>query len=387
VPKQNAQLAIVGAEIYTPFARFFPGTIVLDGDRIAAVGPEPSTAVPPEAKRREARGLTLVPGYLDLHMHGRAGVDALASDPGVVRKIAAALPETGVTGFLAGLISAPLDDLRAALQAISRAGDFPGARLLGVHLEGPYLNPDYKGAHPREYLREPADGAYRDLVSEFPALIRAVTVAPELPGGMEMIAWLRERGIVVWLGHSGATYEQAEAAIAAGARVITHTFNAMVPFRHREPGLVGAALTDDRVYAEVIADLIHVHPATIRLVVRAKGPSRVMLVTDSMAGAGLPDGRYRLGDHEVTVRGGEARLEDGTLAGSTLRLDRAVANTLEAAGLSFPQALPMVTANPAQVLGTEEYGELRPGAAADLLLLREGKIETVIIRGQVAWES
>ena len=267
--------------------------------------------------------------------------------------------------------------------AATTAPDVPRAEILGVHLEGPFISPARRGAHPEKWLVPPSRKLFeRFLLAGGGNAVRMMTVAPELPGALELIDAARAAGVVISVGHTDATYEQAESAIAHGASHAAHVFNAMRPFAHRESGVIGAVLTAPTVTAELIADGVHVDAAAMLVLVAAKGARNTVLVSDGIAATGMPDGAYRLGTFEVTVRDGVARTADGKLAGSTLTLDRALRNMI-ALGVPFADTLSMLTANPARVLGLEgRKGHLTPGADADLVFLdSKNEVAGVMTRG------
>ena len=292
------------------------------------------------------------------------------------------LPETGTTAFLPTFVTAPVDELADALRrAAGFAGDPPaGARVLGVHLEGPFLAPSRAGAHRREWMVPPSPAMVADLLAAGAGVLRVVTLAPELDGGLAAVAALASAGVVVSVGHSDATARQVAAAADAGARMVTHLFNAQRPLHHREPGVVGQALADPRLTSGLIADPSHVG-AVACAIAFAAAPGRICLVTDATAAAGMPPGRYRLGGDEVEVRPGDdgaPRRADGTLAGSVLRMDRAVANTV-AAGVGLAEAVAAATRIPADLIGRPDLGRLAPGTAADLAWLGDD------LRARAVW--
>jgi len=362
-------LYIHHATIFTPHRRIDDGALLIEDAHIAAVGTVDEVAPPPGSRAIDATGLVLVPGFIDLQINGGFGHDFTA-DPTTIWSVARRLPRYGVTSFLPTIITSPPETLTAAQNVLEQPppADYAGAIPLGLHIEGPFLNPKKKGAHNPAYLRLPQLAAADGWSSV--RRVRLVTLAPELPGALDVIAALVERGIVVGVGHSMATYAEARAGFEAGARYGTHLFNAMPPLRHREPGLIGALLTEPRATVGLIVDGIHVHPAVVNLVWRAVGGARLNLVTDAMAALGMPPGRFLLGELEVIVDETGARLPDGTLAGSILSLDAAVWNLMRFTGCSLGEALPTVTTTPAALLGlSDQIGRLIPGSAADLVLL------------------
>jgi N-acetylglucosamine-6-phosphate deacetylase len=311
----------------------------------------------------------LVPGLLDLQINGCFGVDFVAADPSEWAEVARRLPETGVTAFLPTFITAPVPELVAALRrtAVLPVG-LGGARVLGVHVEGPFLAPNRHGAHDPALLRDPTPAAIDALLDAAPGLLRMHTLAPERTGGMAAVRRLAEAGVLVSVGHSDATAAQTEEAADAGATLVTHLFNAMRPLHHREPGVVGQALADPRLTCGLIADLHHVAAPVCQLAFAA-APGRIMLVTDAVAAAGMPPGTYDLGGQQVSVDAlGLPRRADGTIAGSGLRLDAAIANVV-AAGIDLSSAVDAATRLPADVIGRPDLGRIAPGATADLVWL------------------
>jgi N-acetylglucosamine-6-phosphate deacetylase len=324
----------------------------------------------------------LVPGLIDLQVNGCFGVDLAGVDVAGWERVVRRLPETGTTAFLPTFVSAPLAELGGALRFASVfAADPPaGARVLGVHQEGPFLAPGRAGAHRREWIVPPSPAAVADLLAAGAGVLRVVTLAPEVAGGLAAVADLVAAGIVVSIGHSDATARQVAAAADAGARMVTHLFNAQRPLHHREPGVAGQALADPQLTCGLIADCCHV-AAEVCAIAFAAAPGRICLVTDAAAPAGMPPGRYRLGGETVEVRPGEGqppRLADGTLAGSVLRMDRAVANMV-AAGVGLAEAVAAATRIPADLIGRPDLGRLTPGAAADLAWLGDD------LRARAAW--
>jgi N-acetylglucosamine-6-phosphate deacetylase len=329
----------------------------------------------------------IAPGLIDLQINGGLGHD-FGTAPEAAGSVADWLPRTGVTAFLPTLITAPLEHLRRGVATLARCMTAPptGAHMLGVHLEGPYLNPAFRGAHAGQWLRPPDIDELAALCTDRP--VRLVTLAPELPGALAAVAWLCARGIVVSAGHSGATYDQARAAFAAGVTMGTHLFNAMTPFHHREPGLPGALLTEPGIRASLIADGLHVHPAALRLAYAARGAAGLALVSDAMAALGMGDGHYQLSGQAVTVDAESARLADGTLAGSVVPLDAALRTIVSAAGCSVAAAVRMASQTPAEVLGLTDRGRIAAGMRADLIVLDPAlRVCLTVIAGRVVWEA
>lgn len=365
-------------------------TVGIEDGCIAYVGQAAETPLAEEW--RDLGGSIVAPGFIDIHTHGGHGItfgdpDTLAAD---LHAYSAWAATTGVTGFLCSVAAADHAALLALVRAYADlfdAGGFPGAEPLGLHLEGPYLNPEKRGAFNATWLHTPAVAEVDALLDAGRGWVRQMTLAPELPGAADVAARLRERGVVAALGHSEADYELATAALRGDFTHITHTFNAQRGFHHREPGVFGAALMSDGVTAELIADTIHVHPGAIALLLRCLGPERVVLITDAMAAAGLGDGVYSLTGHEVVVKDGVAHNPRGAIAGSTTTLDRCVRNVHRLLDVPLADAVRMASLNPARVIGRDrEMGSLDVGKAANLVALdAEGTVHLTLVRGKVVY--
>jgi len=344
-----------------------PGYLAVSGGRIAEAGEGP----PPAHPDLDLRTGVLVPGLVDLQVNGYYGVDLADCDPEGWALVARRLPETGTTAFLPTFITAPVATLAATLRSAQKitGAVTVGARVLGVHLEGPFLSPARAGAHRRDWMVPPSPGAVAELLEAGHGLLRLVTLAPETDGALAAVAALTVAGVVVGVGHSDATAGQVAAAADAGARMVTHLFNAQRGLHHREPGVVGQALTDHRLTSGLVVDLCHVSAAACAIAFAA-APRRICLVTDASAAAGMPPGRYLLGGQPVELPpGGAAPVRpDGTLAGSALRMDRAVANAI-AVGLGLAEAVAAASRIPADLIGRPDLGRLAPGAPADLAWL------------------
>lgn len=377
-------LCIRHATIYTPDAQFEDGALTIEDGRIAAVAPD--GAVSADAEVFDGRGLRLAPGFVDLQLNGAFG-DDFSLAPETIWRVAAGLGRYGVTSFLPTIITSPLRQYGKG-QEVLAGGPPPGwqgAIPLGLHCEGPFLNPKKKGAHNPDHLRLPDVDA---VAGWSPAnQVRLVTLAPELPGALAVVETLAGRGVVVSVGHSTATFAEAQAGFAAGIRYGTHLFNAMPAMEHREPGLAGALLTTPDLTVGIIPDGIHTHPAIVALAWAAKGPRRLNVVTDAMAALGKPPGRYRLADQEVTVTEQEARLSSGTLAGSVLAMDEALRRLMTYTGATLAEALPTITSTPADLLGLgRERGRILPGAYADLVLLTpELEVAATFVEGKLIY--
>ncbi|HLJ79807.1 MAG TPA: N-acetylglucosamine-6-phosphate deacetylase [Acidobacteriaceae bacterium] len=326
---------------------------------------------------------TLMPALFDVHIHGCGGHDVMEATESALGHIGAFLARRGVGAYLATTVTAPLDSLLRSLEGLAKLIGQPGdgARPLGIHLEGPFLSPHKRGAHAEHQLLEPSVARFEQMWEAAEGKIRLVTIAPELPGAPETIVHAAKLGVRVSLGHSNADLAEARRGVDAGAVTATHTFNAMRRFEARDPGLVAEVLTNDDLYAEIICDGLHVDAAAVRLFWKAKGPERALLITDAMAGTGMPDGSYWLGELEVRVKNGRAVIGEDTLAGSTLTLDAAVRNFMRFTGVSLQEAAALATRNPARMTGLEEeVGVLAAGRAANIAVLsaREEIVETFL---------
>lgn len=357
------------------------GALLFD-DRILDIAPEHE--IPEEAERIEADGAWVVPGFVDVHVHGGCGSDTMDADSRSLDTIAAGLTAHGVTAFCPTTMTMSPDRVEAALDAIKgvmgAGGD--GAVVLGAHLEGPFISPDRVGAQDGAFVRRPDP----ELVRRRRDVLRLVTFAPEEDEGGIFLRATLEAGVVPSVGHSRATYEQAMQAFRRGAESTTHLFNGMPPFHHRTPGVAGAALDAD-VFCELIADGVHSHPSVFRLVHAMKGLDRVVLVSDAMRGASLGDGEWDLGGQRVTVAGRTATLADGTIAGSVLTLDVAMRNYADATGLPLWEAVRLVSANPARLIGERDRGRLAPGCRADFALLDgEWRVIRTFIGGKEVYD-
>ena len=383
--------ALLNARVLTPDEELVGATVVVRDGRIEAVGA--GLAPPAGAETFDLTGLTLVPGFIDIHVHGGGGFSLITEDPEEIRSYARWVVSRGVTGFLVTLVGAPLPQMKRWLAAAAAAGEPAegAAQCLGVHLEGPFVNPARRGALPAVGLRPPDVAEFLALAEAAQGRLRVITLAPELPGAADVVAAARQRGVVVSMGHTDATYEQALEAIDWGVRQATHCFNGMRPFHHRDPGCLGAILSLPSLSAELIADGVHVQPGAMALLLAAKGPQGTMLVTDGIAAAGLGDGAYSLAGEAIEVRNGVASLPDGTLAGSVVTMDQAVRNVASASGrglASLPEAVRMASSNPAAALGlSQRLGRIAPGFTADLVALDDRQeVAMTFVGGQTAYE-
>ncbi len=352
------------------------GILIREGS-IQAIGPRESLQLPRGATEVAAPDCMAIPGFIDIHVHGAGGRDVMEGSGEALQTMSRKLAEFGTTSFLATTVTAATDDTCRAAEGVARyvakqhEADPVGAEVLGIHFEGPFLSKERRGVHPPELLQLPSAPVLERLLKASAGNARILTIAPELFGAAPCIDAAKKAGLVVSMGHTDATYEQARAAIARGTRHATHVYNAMRPFTHRDPGVIGAVLTSPEVSAELIADGIHVDEVAMKILLQAKGPGRVILISDGISATGMPDGKYMLGGMEVTVTQGVCRNAEGKLAGSTLTLDRALRNIV-ALGVPFAEAVRMLTLNPAKLLGIEfKKGALRTGADADIVLLDE----------------
>lgn len=336
------------------------------------------------------RGKTVVPGFVDLHIHGAGGHDVMEGSAEALETITATVARHGTTSMVATTVTASEIETRDSVGGIARfilnSNQFSprelAAEIVGIHFEGPFISPARRGVHPKEWIVPPSLEFLSQMLKEARGTALILTLAPELPGALELITAAREAGLVVSLGHTDASYEQAVAAIEAGATHAAHVYNAMRPFSHRGTGVIGAVLTSSNVSTELIADGVHVDEAAMRMLIGLKTPERVILVSDAISATGMPDGKYRLGMFEVKVKDGVARNSEGKLAGSTLTLDRALRNIV-ALGVPLGSALRMVTANPAQQIGLRaRKGVLAAGADADMVFFDEKlEVSGVMTRG------
>jgi N-acetylglucosamine-6-phosphate deacetylase len=383
-------IVIHAGRAFTPFEEISDAVIVVQGSKISAVGQRGKVDLPRGVRELNASGRTVVPGFVDVHIHGAGGHDVMEGTREALEIISATVAAHGTTSLVATTVTASEKETRDSVAGIAHfilntsqyATRELSAEILGIHFEGPFISPVRRGVHPAKWIVPPSRELLAQLLGEARGTAQILTLAPELPGALDLISAARHAGLVVSLGHTDATYEQAQAAIEAGASHAAHVFNAMRPFSHRGTGVIGAVLTSPKVSAELIADGVHVDEAAMRMLVELKTPERVILVSDGISATGMPDGKYQLGMFDVKVSGGVARNAEGKLAGSTLTLDRALRNMV-ALGVPLASALRMVTANPARQIGLgARKGVLAPGADADLVFF-DDKLEVsgVMTRG------
>lgn len=381
----------IAADIVTPEGVLTNHALTVNSEGYIGEIAERRSSVP-RSGDMDAAGFLALPGFIDLHVHGGGGADFMHGTPEAARQVARTHARFGTTGMLATTITASREDVDRAIDAACQVMDAgPGegeARLFGIHLEGPYLCPARRGAQPEAFIRPPDADELAHWIELSGQTIKQITLAPEREGAEEVIKLAREAGIVVSVGHTDATAADVLRAIDWGATQATHTFNAMRGLHHREPGTVGAVLTQPEIVAEIIADGVHLHPLIVRLIVAAKGVDGAVLITDAMEGAAMPDGEFTLGGQTTYVRNGTASFADGTLAGSVLTMNRAFINARRFAGVSVPEAARLSSANAARQIGLSEwFGELAPGKAADIVILdpETGEVEWTIVGGRVAY--
>lgn len=389
------RLAITGGKVVTPSAVIENGVVLAEDGKITFVGAATDAQPEPGSQIVDAAGGIVMPGFIDTHFHGSGGDDVMANGAEGIRRISRALMQFGTTGFLATTIAARHSELMKAtedtLAAESADRNSPeGAEILGLHIEGPYINLKFKGAQPVEGIRDPNFDECRELLAAAEGRIKIMTMAPELPGAMELIRFLKANGVAVSLGHSEADYDTALAAIDAGATRATHLYNAMSGVHHRKPGLASAVLNEPGIQAELICDGVHVHPRMAQLAWRAKGRDGITLITDATAAQGVGDGEYTLGDFQIQVRGPLCTLMDGvTIAGSVLTMNAAVGNAMEFTGMSLIDAAYTSSLAPAKACGmAARKGSIEAGKDADLAVLTAGfSVSHTIRAGMLAYES
>ncbi len=379
--------------IFTPLDKIRDGLVLVEDGVIVKAGARRHLRAPRGATVVDLGDHILAPGLVDIHTHGAARHDSMEASEAALAAIGRFYASHGVTSYLSTTMTADIPATLAAARGLGgwirhaqSSRDWPerfGARPLGIHFEGPFISTLRCGAQPKKFVHKPSVGTFARMLEAAGKTGRVITLAPEVEGGLDLLRYARRRGVRVTIGHSDATAGEAERAIAAGASHATHVYNAMRPFSHRDPGIIGAVLTDDRISAELICDGVHVLPEAVRLLVRAKSLERVLLVTDSISAAGMPDGRYRLGTITVQVRGGICRTRGKNLAGSTLTLDSALRNLARFIGRSEAECLRCATLNPARIIGVEKNkGTIAPGADADFAVFdKHWKVKQTFIGG------
>jgi N-acetylglucosamine-6-phosphate deacetylase len=386
-------IALTAKTLYTPLERVDGPLLLLEGQHILEVASRAARALPEGVRVVDFGDAVLAPGFLDIHIHGGAGHDVMENDPARLSGFERLIAKHGVTSYFPTTLTAPIDRTLAALERLATAieagekensaSDGPRATPLGIHLEGPFISHVRPGVHPPADLLLPTLGLFERFWEAARGHIGMMTIAPELEGAPEVIAEAAKRGVCVSMGHSDADLATTRAGVAAGARHATHTFNAMRPLLHRDPGIVGEVLTNRQLTVDIIADGIHLDPAIVQLVLAAKGKEKAVLITDAISATGMPDGIYPLGLLEVEVKNGRA-IHDGHLAGSILTLDVAVRNVMHFADWDLQQTLRTATLNPATVAGSPNRGRLQAGALADIIVLSQcGEVKSTIVRGHM----
>jgi N-acetylglucosamine-6-phosphate deacetylase len=384
---------LINATVLTPKKLLEESAVIVSADgKITYVGPTEG-APQLDGDQFDLNGLIVAPGFIDVHVHGGRGIvfgmpNEMENN---LKTYSEWVAQTGVTGFLLSIAAPNAELLTAIIEVYAEIfeKEIPGAEPLGLHLEGPYLSREKKGAFNPTWLREPSLDEAEAFIDAGCGWIRQVTLAPELPGAEEVASKFREAGVVVSLGHSNTDFETASAALQGNWTHVTHTFNAQRGFGHRAPGVFGAILASDDVTTELIADLIHVHPGAMKILMRSVGVDRVVLITDAMPGAGLADGVYDLVGHEVTVRDGRATLEDGTLAGSTANLNQCVENAMREMGVPLKDAIQMATLNPARAMGlVDRLGTVEEGKDASLIVIDENvDVFLSMVKGKIVYQN
>lgn len=355
--------------------------VYVKGDKITEI----SNRQPKDETVIDANGRYVSPGFIDVHTHGRGGSDTMYNTFEDINTITSTSIKTGVTGILPTTMTMSREDTYAAIKNVAENIDkVSGSKILGVHMEGPCFNMKYKGAQPEEYMIKPTVENYHSLVGEYEWVVKKLSLAPELEDSATLIEYLVKNGVVVSMGHTNASYDEAVVGINAGATSGTHTYNAMTPLTHRNPGVVGAIMEHDQVYAELILDGIHVSYPAAKVLLKAKGLDKVILITDSIEASGLADGQYKLGNQAVFVKDNSARLADGTLAGSILAMNNAVKNAYQNLGLTINEAVNLASYNPAKNLNLIDLGEIAVNKTADIIMFDEDiNVDFVMIDGNI----
>ena len=385
------QKIILGSKIITPLKVIENGIVIVNDGMIEYVGEE-KKAANLVSYDNIYKGEYIVPGFIDIHCHGGNGYDTMDSTYEALKEISKFKAKNGCTGFLATTVTSSIKETVKALNNVNeynKQSPEEGAEIVGVHLEGPFINAKQKGAQREDLIILLCIEIVKKFISESGGLIKIITYTPELDTDFEFTSFLNNKGIIPSVGHSFADYETIISAIKFGLKSSSHIFNQMKGIHHREPGTIGAILTEENLFAEIITDCIHVHPAIVNLLVRAKGVDKIILITDAMRAAGLQDGTYDLGGLKVIVKNSEARLGSGNLAGSTLTMNRAVKNMIEKVGINIKESVKMASLNPARLLGLDkDRGSLTPGKRADIVVLDDNfNVVYTIKKGKVIYSK
>jgi N-acetylglucosamine-6-phosphate deacetylase len=391
---KNKSLLITNIAVYHEGGIFEQGFIKIKAGKIIDIGPVTDNA---NQKADEIISLTpnfsLVPGFIDIHIHGVKGADTMDGTPSALSTMACSLPREGTTSFLATTITQSSDQIEAALSNAatysSTIKEEPAAEMLGIHLEGPFISPERAGAQPLSFIQEPDLSLFEKWQQLSGGLIKLVTMAPERENGLELLRYLTDSGVIASIGHSDASYHEIQEAISKGLSHVTHLYNGMRGFHHREPGVAGAALAHHELKVEMIVDGIHIHPAIVKSTYRTKGASEIILITDAMRAKGLKDGTYDLGGQKVQVSNQKALLSDGTLAGSILTMNDAIKNMIQYTGCSLQEITVMASENPAKQIGVwNQKGSITVGKDADLTILDQDlNVIFTLCNGKIAYQG
>ena len=387
---KSKKLALVGGTIITPFRIVNSGTILIEDTRIAELGKSADIEIPDDTEILDVSGRLICPGFVDLLVHGGGGNGFADDNENSIETVSRYFLEHGSTSVLASLYAKPekllLKDLRRIADYIE---SHPESNIRGIHMEGPYLNKQLKGAMNENYLWKPSVESWEKIWTASKGYIKIMTIAPELPGAFSVMRAAVKEGVVLSIGHSMATYDEIEIAIDNGAAHVTHMFNAMRPFHHRVPGIILSSLLRNELKIELIADTLHVHPAVMELLLKLKGANGIILVSDSIRAGGMHEGEYEFADQKVFMKAKKAFLADGTLAGSTLTLNMAVKNMVETANAKVTEAVRMASLNGAKVINTDhKKGILAVGKDADIVVLNNDyEVETTILGGRIAYQK
>lgn len=383
------KLALIGGEIITPFRSVKNGTIVMQDGQISDIGKASDVRIPDECEVIDVSGYVVTPGFVDLLVHGGGGRGFADTDPESIGIVADYFLRHGSTTVLASLYAKPKDQLLADLRRVADyIHDNPTSNVIGIHMEGPYLNPALKGAMNEDYLWKPTVESWDEMWEASRGLIKIMTIAPELDGSLHVMRAAALKGVVLSIGHSTANYEQIELAIDHGAAHVTHMFNAMTQLHHRNPGVILGAMLRNELKIELIADTLHVHPAVMELLLKLKGSNGIILITDSIRAGGMHEGEYEFADQKIYMKGSRAFLPDGTLAGSTLTLNKAIKNMIKKANAKMTESVRMASLNGAKVLNIEDRkGILAVGKDADLVIMNdEFDVEMTIHQGVIKYK-